>query len=63
MVIKILKNLEKGSEIFIIPSIAGNSIGSAIWKIQKDTDEIIYAVDYNHKKERHLDGTKLLSYK
>ena len=32
-------------------------IGGTIWKIVKDDEEdIIYAVDYNHKKERHLNG-------
>ncbi|CAG8667410.1 18459_t:CDS:10 [Dentiscutata erythropus] len=38
---------------------AGHTIGGTIWKIKKDTEEIVYAVDYNHKKERHLDGTVL----
>ncbi|KAJ1344536.1 hypothetical protein BSLG_000060 [Batrachochytrium salamandrivorans] len=27
----------------------------------KDTEEIVYAVDYNHRKERHLNGTVLLN--
>lgn len=28
-------------------------VGGAIWKIVKDGEEVIvYAVDYNHKKER-----------
>merc|ERR1719154_289538 len=32
-------------------------IGGTIWKIVKDGEEdIVYAVDYNHKKERHLNG-------
>ncbi|CAI2180410.1 19114_t:CDS:2 [Funneliformis geosporum] len=38
---------------------AGHAIGGTIWKIKKDAEEIVYAVDYNHKKERHLDGTVL----
>ncbi|EGF79032.1 hypothetical protein BATDEDRAFT_12823 [Batrachochytrium dendrobatidis JAM81] len=40
---------------------AGHTIGGTIWKIKKDTEEIVYAVDYNHRKERHLNGTVLLS--
>ena len=29
-------------------------IGGTIWKIVKDgEEEIVYAVDYNHKKERY----------
>ena len=39
------------------PLAAGHMIGGAIWKISKQGDEeIIYAVDFNHKKERHLNG-------
>ncbi|KAI9205526.1 beta-lactamase-like protein [Polychytrium aggregatum] len=38
---------------------AGRTIGGALWKIKKDTDEIVYAVDYNHIKERHLNPTVL----
>lgn len=33
---------------------AGHTIGGTIWKIKKDTDVIVYAVDYNHKRERYL---------
>ena len=39
------------------PIAAGHMIGGAIWKISKQGDEeIVYAVDFNHKKERHLNG-------
>jgi cleavage and polyadenylation specificity factor subunit 2 len=31
---------------------AGHTLGGTIWRIKKDTDVIVYAVDYNHKKER-----------
>ena len=35
-------------------------IGGTIWKIVKVGEEdIIYAVDFNHKKERHLNGCEL----
>jgi cleavage and polyadenylation specificity factor subunit 2 len=35
-------------------------LGGTVWKIVKDGEEdIIYAVDYNHKKERHLNGCEL----
>ncbi|KAI1724503.1 metallo-beta-lactamase superfamily domain-containing protein [Ditylenchus destructor] len=41
----------------ITPFPAGHMIGGAIWKITKMGDEeIVYAVDFNHKKERHLNG-------
>lgn len=31
---------------------SGRSIGGTCWKISKDNDDVLYAVDYNHKKER-----------
>ncbi|KAI8376072.1 beta-lactamase-like protein [Radiomyces spectabilis] len=40
---------------------AAHTIGGTIWKIKQDTDEIVYAVDFNHRKECHLDGTVLHS--
>jgi cleavage and polyadenylation specificity factor subunit 2 len=42
-----------GTDISITPFAAGNSLGACIWRISKETD-IIYAVDYNPGKERHL---------
>lgn len=43
----------KGHGIQITPLPAGHMLGGTIWKIIKDGDEeIVYAVDYNHKKER-----------
>ncbi|KAF1798785.1 beta-lactamase-like protein [Mucor lusitanicus] len=40
---------------------AAHTIGGTIWKIKQDTEEIVYAVDFNHRKEHHLDGTVLHS--
>uniref|UniRef100_A0A914CJ17 Cleavage and polyadenylation specificity factor subunit 2 n=1 Tax=Acrobeloides nanus TaxID=290746 RepID=A0A914CJ17_9BILA len=41
----------------ITPYPAGHMIGGAIWKLTKMGDEeIVYAIDFNHKKERHLNG-------
>jgi cleavage and polyadenylation specificity factor subunit 2 len=62
--------------ISVVPLSAGHTIGGAIWRIKKDTDEIVYAVSYNHKMERynekrvsgrirplrHLNGTVLDSF-
>lgn len=45
--------------IKITPFAAGGMIGGSIWRISKDNEDILYAVDYNNKKERHLDGTVL----
>ncbi|XP_071079968.1 cleavage and polyadenylation specificity factor subunit 2-like [Haliotis cracherodii] len=50
----------KGHGLQITPLAAGHMIGGTIWKIVKDgEEEIVYAVDYNHKKERHLNGCVL----
>ncbi len=43
----------KGHGLTITPYAAGHMVGGTMWKIVKDGEEdIIYAVDYNHKKER-----------
>lgn len=49
---KIATDQTDGAAIFITPYAAGHMIGGTVWKIVKETEEIIYAVDYNHKKER-----------
>lgn len=44
----------KGHGLTITPYAAGHMVGGTMWKIVKDGEEdIIYAVDYNHKKERY----------
>eukprot|EP01125_Pyxidicula_operculata_P014680 TRINITY_DN4916_c0_g1_i1.p1 TRINITY_DN4916_c0_g1~~TRINITY_DN4916_c0_g1_i1.p1 ORF type:complete len:585 (+),score=119.09 TRINITY_DN4916_c0_g1_i1:17-1771(+) len=49
----------KGIRLEITPYSAGHMIGGTVWQIKRETDEIIYAVDYNHKKERHLSPSVL----
>lgn len=50
----------KGYGITITPMPAGRMIGGTIWKIVKVGEEdIVYATDFNHKKERHLNGCEL----
>lgn len=45
----------KGQGISITPLPAGHMIGGTIWRIVKDGEEdILYAIDFNHKNERHL---------
>ncbi|KAF9433404.1 cleavage and polyadenylation specificity factor subunit 2 [Entomortierella beljakovae] len=46
--------------ITITASSAGHTVGGTIWKISKDTESILYAVDYNYRKDKHLDATVLL---
>ncbi|RWS18002.1 cleavage and polyadenylation specificity factor subunit 2-like protein [Dinothrombium tinctorium] len=50
----------KGQGLTITPLPAGHMIGGTIWRIVKDGEEdIVYAVDFNHKRERHLNGCVL----
>ena len=45
----------------ITPYSAGHTLGGTIWKIRSPSSgTIIYAVDLNHTRERHLDGTVIL---
>ncbi|KAI0082444.1 hypothetical protein K474DRAFT_1611456 [Panus rudis PR-1116 ss-1] len=45
----------------IIPFNAGHTLGGTIWKIRSPTaGTLLYAVDMNHMRERHLDGTVLM---
>ncbi|XP_018013297.1 probable cleavage and polyadenylation specificity factor subunit 2 [Hyalella azteca] len=47
-----------GMSISALP--AGHMLGGCMWRITRDGEEdILYAVDYNHKKERHLSGCEL----
>uniref|UniRef100_A0A2P2I4M9 Cleavage and polyadenylation specificity factor subunit 2 n=3 Tax=Hirondellea gigas TaxID=1518452 RepID=A0A2P2I4M9_9CRUS len=47
-----------GMTISALP--AGHMLGGCMWRITRDGEEdILYAVDYNHKKERHLGGCEL----
>lgn len=44
----------------VTPFAAGHSVGAAVWRIRRNNNEdILYAVDFNHKKERHIDGVAL----
>ncbi|KAJ9172883.1 hypothetical protein P3X46_016077 [Hevea brasiliensis] len=52
----------KGEGIVIAPHVAGHLLGGTIWKITKDGEDVVYAVDFNHRKERHLNGTVLESF-
>lgn len=52
----------KGEGIVIAPHVAGHLLGGTIWKITKDGEDVIYAVDFNHRKEMHLNGTGLESF-
>lgn len=46
----------KGEGISVMAYAAGHTLGGAMWKIGKDAEDVVYAVDYNVRKERHLNG-------
>ena len=48
-----------GTNLTITPYAAGHTLGGSIWKVTQETDDLLYAPDFNHKKERHLNGTVL----
>lgn len=45
------RHIGKCEGITITAYAAAHTIGGTIWKIKQDTDEIVYAVDFNHRKE------------
>ncbi|RXG68189.1 putative cleavage and polyadenylation specificity factor subunit 2 [Armadillidium vulgare] len=50
----------KGIGLSVAAQPAGHMIGGSVWRISRDGEEdIVYAVDFNHKKERHLGGCEL----
>lgn len=40
--------------LIVTPYAAGHMVGGTIWKISKETDNIIYSIDYNIRREKHL---------
>ncbi|GAA43367.2 cleavage and polyadenylation specificity factor subunit 2, partial [Clonorchis sinensis] len=46
----------RGRGLCITPLPSGHTLGGTIWKLVKEDTDIVYAVDFNHKKERHLNG-------
>ncbi|KAF5093197.1 hypothetical protein D0Z03_002514 [Geotrichum reessii] len=45
----------------ITPYNAGHTLGGTLWKIQRDQESILYAVDWNHSRDSHLNGAFLQS--
>lgn len=46
--------IEGGQGITVTPYPAGHMLGGTIWNVKKGTESIVYAVDFNHRRERHL---------
>ena len=56
-----LKGTGAGVQVTALP--AGHLMGGTMWRINKDSgeEEIVYAVDFCHTRERHLDAAALSS--
>ena len=46
----------RGAGIVITPFPAGRLLGGAFWRLTKETETIVYAVDFNHVKDKLVDG-------
>lgn len=57
-----LDHLPHGEGITITPHTAGHMLGGTVWHISKQTENIVYAVDFNHRRERHLNPTTLSTF-
>ena len=44
----------KGEGIVIARHVAGHLLGGTVWKITKDGEDVIYAVDFNRRKEKYI---------
>ena len=51
----------RGAGITVTAYAAGHMLGGAVWKVHKEAEDVVYAVDYNHRKEKHLNGRGLHS--
>lgn len=67
--LKNFKTLKHSQEIKIMndtiqitPYCAGHMIGGSMWRILKDAEEILYAIDHNHRRERHLSESMVGSF-
>ena len=57
-----LNHLPGAEGIVITPHPAGHLLGGAVWHISKRTENILYAVHINHRRERHLNPTTLTKF-
>ena len=50
------------SRVVISPHASGHTVGGCVWRIVCEGAVLLYAVDYNHAGERHLDGGLLEAF-
>jgi cleavage and polyadenylation specificity factor subunit 2 len=49
----------RGAGVSLTPLAAGRLLGGAVWRVAAGGEEALYAVDFNHRRERHLAGAAL----
>ncbi|KAK4535068.1 hypothetical protein CDCA_CDCA03G1093 [Cyanidium caldarium] len=58
--VKYQQVIDLGQGVQATPYPAGHLLGGAVWKLQKESEEIVYCVDVNHRRERLLNGCAML---
>ncbi|CAA21254.1 mRNA cleavage and polyadenylation specificity factor complex, metallo-beta-lactamase/beta-CASP protein Cft2 [Schizosaccharomyces pombe] len=53
--------LGKCSGLTITAYNAGHTLGGTLWSLIKESESVLYAVDWNHSKDKHLNGAALYS--
>jgi cleavage and polyadenylation specificity factor subunit 2 len=48
--------------VSVAPFAAGHTLGGAVWRISAGAEEVVYAVDWNNRGERHLPPASLTSF-
>ena len=48
--------------VSVAPFAAGHTLGGAVWRISAGAEEVVYAVDWNNRGERHLPPAALTAF-
>jgi len=59
--LRYLQSCTIGGQLIVVPLPAGHSLGGAMWRIRRPpAEDILYAVDFNHRREAHIDGAQFV---
>lgn len=59
--IKYLQPIDISQDISIMAYNSGHSLGGTVWKISKDTENIVFGTKFDHRKTNHLNGIDMAS--
>ncbi|KAK9453333.1 beta-lactamase-like protein [Dipodascopsis uninucleata] len=51
----------KLNSLSVTPTNAGHTLGGTVWRLTYGQEDVIYATDWNHAVERHLNSSSLLT--